>query len=377
MLLEISHFAFQQYWWVLISILGSLLVFLMFVQGGQTLIYNIGKDETERSMLVNVLGRKWETTFTTLVTFGGAFFASFPLFYSTSFGGAYWLWMAILFSFIIQAISYEYRSKPNNFLGPKTYDTFLFINGAFGTFLIGVAVASFFTGSQFSVNEMNFSKWENPLHGLETIANIKNILLGLSVFLLARILGILYFIKNIDDENLNIRSRKHLVYNAVPFVLVFISFIVIIMLSDGYAYHPESKVVSLENHKYLHNFIQMPLVLMFFLMGVGLVLFGIFRTYFYRNFNNGIFFTGAGTILTVFSLFIIAGFNNTAFYPSTYDIQSSLTIENSSSSYYTLKTMSYVSLLIPFVVTYIVIAWRSINRQKLNKEEIQGEGHKY
>lgn len=377
MLLEISHFAFQQYWWILISILGSLLVFLMFVQGGQTLIHNIGKDETERSMLVNVLGRKWETTFTTLVTFGGAFFASFPLFYSTSFGGAYWLWMAILFSFIIQAISYEYRSKPNNFLGTRTYETFLFINGAFGTFLIGVAVASFFTGSQFSVNEMNFSKWENPLHGLETIANIKNILLGLSVLLLARILGILYFIKNIDDENLNIRSRKHLLYNALPFVLVFISFIVIIMLSDGYAYHPESKVVFLENHKYLHNFIQMPLVLMFFLLGVGLVLFGIIRTYFYQNFNNGILFTGAGTILTVFSLFIISGFNNTAFYPSTYDIQSSLTIENSSSSYYTLKTMSYVSLLIPFVVTYIVIAWRSINRQKLNKEEIQGEGHKY
>ena len=340
------------------------------------MIYTLGKNETERKMLVNSLGRKWEFTFTTLVTFGGAFFASFPLFYSTSFGGAYWVWMLILFAFIIQAISYEYRSKPSNFLGARTYEAFLFINGALGTFLLGVAVATFFTGSEFFVGEMNFSKWEGPARGLEEVLDLRNLSLGFAVFFLARVLGILYFMNTIDDENINRRTQKQLLYNALPFVVFFLVFVIWTLLSEGFAYDPATKEVFMEPYKYLHNLLEMPLVAGIFVLGVLLVLFGIGKSLFKES-SNGIWFAGSGTILTVFALFLISGFNNTAFYPSTYDLQSSLTIENASSSKYTLVVMSYVSLLVPFVAAYIFYAWRSINDKKIDADEMQEDTHVY
>jgi len=373
---SISHLVLQQYWWIIISLLGSLLVFLMFVQGGQTLIYTLGKSEMERRMLINSLGRKWEFTFTTLVTFGGAFFASFPLFYSTSFGGAYWVWMIILFAFIIQAVSYEYRSKPNNFLGSKTYETFLFINGILATVFIGTAVASFFTGSEFSVNEMNFSKWEGPAYGLELALNLHNLSLGLAVFFLARVLGILYFMNTIEDKNIFARAKKQLTINAVPFVFFFLVFVIWLLFIDGFAVDPLTKNVFYESNKYLHNLLQMPIVLVLFLTGVLLVLFGIVKSVI-KECTNGIWFTGIGTVLTVFALFLLAGFNNTAFYPSTFDLQSSLTIENASSSKYTLTIMSYVSLMVPFVAAYIWITWRSINNEKIDASEMGEDIHVY
>lgn len=373
---SLSHLALQQYWWLIISLLGAILVFLLFVQGGQTLIYTLGKTDMERRLLVNSLGRKWEFTFTTLVTFGGVFFASFPLFYSTSFGGAYWVWMIILFAFIIQAISYEYRSKPDNFLGAKTYEVFLFINGALGTILLGTAVATFFTGSEFSVNEMNFSKWEGAARGLELALNFHNLSLGLAVFFLARVLAILYFMNNVEDDNIINRSKKQLIYNAIPFVVFFLVFVIWLMLIDGFAYDPLSKKVTYESFKYLHNFLQMPLVLVIFLLGVVLVLFGIGKSIIKAG-TNGIWFAGIGTILAVLALFLIAGLNNTAFYPSTFDLQHSLTIENASSSKYTLKAMTYVSLMVPFVIAYIWYAWKSINNKKINAEEMSEDIHIY
>ncbi|MEE4196324.1 MAG: cytochrome d ubiquinol oxidase subunit II [Bacteroidales bacterium] len=372
----LSHIALQQYWWVIISLLGATLVFLLFVQGGQTLIYSLGKTTIERRMLVNSLGRKWEFTFTTLVTFGGAFFASFPLFYATSFGGAYWVWMLILFAFIIQAISYEYRSKPNNFLGTKTYEAFLFINGALGTILLGTAVATFFTGSEFFINTMNSSHWEGSARGLELALNPHNLALGFAVFFLARTLGILYFMNNIDDTNIFRRAKKQLLYNAVPFVVFFLIFVIWVLLIDGFAYHPETKDVFMEPNKYLNNFIQMPVVAILFLAGVILVLTGIIKSL-VNDCSNGIWFAGPGTILTVLGLFLVAGFNNTAFYPSTFDLQSSLTIENASSSKYTLTAMSYVSLMVPFVAAYIWYAWKSINNKKIDKDEMSEDIHVY
>ncbi len=373
---SLSHLVLQQYWWIIISLLGAILVFLLFVQGGQTLIYTLGKTDMERRLIVNSLGRKWEFTFTTLVTFGGAFFASFPLFYSTSFGGAYWVWMLILFAFIIQAVSYEFRSKPDNFLGAKTYETFLFINGLLGTILLGIAVATFFTGSEFSVNEMNFSKWEGAARGLELALNPHNISLGLAVFFLARVLAILYFMNNIDDENIFSRSKKQLIYNAIPFLVFFLVFVIWLMFIDGFAYDPVSKKVSYESFKYLHNFLQMPLVMIIFLLGVVFVLLGIGKSIF-TICTKGIWVAGVGTILTVLALFLVAGFNNTAFYPSTYDLQSSLTIENASSSKYTLKAMSYVSLMVPFVIAYIWYAWKLINNKKIDAEEMNEDIHIY
>ena len=372
----LSLLVLQQYWWIIISLLGSLLVFLMFVQGGQTLIYTLGKTEIERRLLVNSLGRKWEFTFSTLVTFGGAFFASFPLFYSTSFSGAYWVWFAILFAFIVQAVSYEYRSKPNNFLGAKTYEAFLFANGALGTILIGIAVATFFTGSEFSISEMNFSKWQGSAMGLEAVLNFQNVALGLTVFFLARVLGILYFMNNIEHTEIFSRSKKHLLYNAIPFVIFFLTFVIWLMFIDGFAYDPDTKEVFMEANKYWHNFIQMPVNLIIFLIGVVLVLFGIIKSIL-KDSSNGIWYSGIGTILTVFALFILAGFNNTAFYPSIYDLQSSLTIENASSSKYTLTAMSYVSLMIPFVIAYIWYAWKLINNKKINAEEMNEDIHIY
>jgi len=372
----LSHLALQQYWWVIISLLGGLLVFLMFVQGGQTLIYTLGKNEMERSLIVNSLGRKYEFTFTTLVTFGGAFFASFPKFYATSFGGAYWVWMMILFCFIVQAIAYEFRSKPNNFLGYRTYEIFLFINGALGTILIGAAVGTFFTGSQFSVNSYNLSKWETPYHGLEAALNLHNLSLGLTVFFLARVLGLLYFLNDIKNENIRQRAIKQLWYNAIPFVLFFLIFTVALLLRSGFAYDAVTKEVFMQKFKYLHNFLEMPFALIIFLVGVVLVLFGIFKALIKKSIN-GIWFAGAGTVFTVFILFIIAGFNQTAFYPSTFNIQHSLTIENSSSSPYTLTAMSYVSLFVPFVIAHIFFTWRAINKKQISEEELKEETHIY
>lgn len=384
---SLSLLSLQQYWWMIISLLGAILVFLMFVQGGQTLIFQLGKTEKEKKMLVNSLGRKWEFTFTTLVTFGGAFFASFPLFYSTSFGGAYWVWIAILFCFIVQAVSYEFRSKPNNFLGQRTYEIFLFINGALGTILIGAAVSTFFTGSQFSIHKENLaalanpviSQWQGPAHGLEAVLNWRNVALGLSVFFLARILGTLYFINTVDDYNILGRARKQLIINAVPFLFFFLAYVVALILSRGFAVDPATGNVSLESFKYLHNLIALPVVLILFLAGVVLVLWGIILPLwkFEKSASKGIWFAGIGTILTVFSLFLLSGFNNTAYYPSTYDLQSSLTIRNSSSSHYTLTAMSYVSLLVPFVLAYIWYTWWSMNRKKIDAEEMEQDDHAY
>jgi len=382
---SLSYLALQQYWWAIISLLGSILVFLLFVQGGQTLLYTIGKNDTERTILVNTLGRKWEFTFTTLVTFGGAFFASFPLFYSTSFGGAYWVWMAILLCFVVQAVAYEFRTKPNNFLGQKTYEIFLFVNGALGTILLGAAVATFFTGSKFSVDfaaitrvgDSAISRWEAPTRGLEAALNIHNLSLGLTVFFLARILGLLYFMNSVDHKEILERSKKSLLRNTIPFLVVFLTFAVILLLRKGFAVDPATGVVSYENYKYLHNLIGMPVVAVLFLAGVVLVLFGIGKSLLTEGYTKGIWFTGFGTVLVVFSLFCLAGYNNTAYYPSVHDLQSSLAITNSSSSRYTLVAMSYVSLLVPFVLAYIVYAWRSINRDKVTSAEMQQESHVY
>jgi cytochrome d ubiquinol oxidase subunit II len=384
---NLSLLALQQYWWIIVSLLAAILVFLMFVQGGQTLIYTIGKTELQRKMIVNALGRKWEFTFTTLVTFGGAFFASFPLFYSTSFGGAYYVWMAILFSFVIQAIAYEFRTKPNNFLGQKTYEIFLFLNGALGTILIGTAVATFFTGAEFKVDKMNLvditsnklpviSTWEGPAHGLEAVLNFQNVALGLAVFFLARILGVLYFMNNIDEKEIFARSKKQLLINTLPFLVFFLFFVGRLMFIDGFAVNPQSKEVFMESNKYLNNLLQMPIALGMFLVGVVLVLFGILKSLF-KDSTNGIWFAGLGTVITVFTLFIIAGFNNTAYYPSSADLQSSLTIENSSSSHFTLTAMSYVSLMVPFVLAYIFYAWKSINNKKIDANEMNEETHLY
>ncbi len=365
----LDYSGLQHYWWIIVSLLGALLVFMLFVQGGQTLIFSLAKTEKEKTMLLNATGRKWEITFTTLVTFGGAFFASFPLFYSTSFGGAYWVWMAILFAFIIQAVSYEFRSKANNFLGTKTFDVFLFINGVLGSILLGVAVSTFFTGSEFSVEKSNIinqnlqkmpiiSSWETPFHGLEAIwtveklAFLQNISLGLAVFFLARILANLYFQKIIDNVNIQKNSIKSLKINSVLFLVFFLFWLIRLLLIDGFAVNPANQEVSMEAHKYLNNFLEMPFVLVVFLIGVVSVLVGIFINVF-RKSKNGIWFSGIGTVLTVWMLLLNAGFNNTAYYPSTYNLQNSLTIYNSSSSEFTLRTMSYVSLLVPFVLAYI------------------------
>lgn len=385
-----QYLTLQHYWWIIVSLLGALLVFLMFVQGGQTLIYTLGKTNEERTLLVNLLGRKWELTFTTLVTFGGAFFASFPLFYSTSFGGAYWVWLLILIAFVLQAVSYEYRSKPNNVFGKRFYETLLFLNGLLGTVLIGTAVATFFTGSQFSVDKMRLteltgdkmpiiSEWQGAAHGLEAALNVQNLALGLTVFFLARTLALLYFMNRINQTSIMERIKKQLLYNAIPFICFFLIFTIWLFLSSGFAVNPTTKEVYMEPYKYLHNAIEMPIVGGLLLVGVVLVLVGIIGslTRFLTCSTKAIWATGLGTVLTVFSLFLLAGFNHTAYYPSTYDLQSSLTIENSSSSFYTLTIMSYVSLLVPFVIAYIWYVWRSMDHKKIDMEEIKSETHLY
>lgn len=370
---DLSHLALQQYWWIIVSLLGALLVFLMFVQGGQTLIYTIGKTAMERTMLVNTLGRKWEFTFTTLVTFGGAFFASFPLFYSTSFGGAYWVWMIILFAFVLQAIAYEFRSRPNNVFGARTYEIFLLINGLLGTVLIGTAVATFFTGSEFSVNEMNQSQWELKSHGLEAALNLHNLSLGLAVFFLARVLGVLYFMNSVKNNEIFNRAKKQLVYNGIPFLIFFLTFVIWLFVRDGFAINPESSVVFMEDFKYLKNLVAMPVVLILFLLGVVGVLLGLGASIIRKDCTKGIWAAGIGTVLTVFSLLLVAGFNNTAFYPSTFDLQSSLTIQNASSSHFTLTAMSYVSLLVPFVFGYIWYVWKAMNNKPIDEEEMKSD----
>lgn len=374
-----AYIFLQHYWWFVVSLLGALLVFLLFVQGGNSLLFCLGKTEEQKKMMINSTGRKWEFTFTTLVTFGGAFFASFPLFYSTSFGGAYWLWMIILFSFVLQAVSYEFQSKAGNLLGKTTYRTFLVINGVVGPVLLGGAVATFFTGSNFYINKGNIadaampviSQWANGWHGLDALLNPWNVVLGLAVFFLARILGALYFINNINEDDLVKRCRRALWGNTALFLVFFLAFVIRTLLADGYAVRPETGEVFMEPYKYLTNFLQMPVVLLVFLVGVVAVLWGIIRTLWKPAFDKGIWFAGAGTVLTVLALLLVAGYNNTAYYPSTHDLQSSLTLANSCSSQFTLKVMAYVSILVPFVLAYIFYAWRSIDNRKIDAKEME------
>lgn len=375
----------QHYWWFLICLIGGFFAFLLFVQGGQSMLFSLAKDEKERMILVNTLGRKWEYTFTTLVTFGGALFASFPLFYSTSFGGAYWVWMAILFCFVLQAVSYEFQSKPGNLFGRNTYRWFLFTNGLLGTFLVGAALATFFTGSDFTVNKGNMadvlnpviSRWGSEWHGLEALAEPRCWLLGLTVFFLARTLACLFFVNRLQDETLVIRSRKFLLLNSIPFVVFFLAFVIWTFIADGYAVNPDTKEVFMEPHKYLNNMVQMPIVGVVFLVGVVLVLFGIAKTLLDKNYSKGVWFTGLGTVLTVCTLLLITGYNNTAYYPSSTDLQSSLTIQNSSSSEFTLTVMAVVSILVPFVVAYIIYAWNSLEKKRLDIKDLKDDGHVY
>lgn len=365
---------FQHYWWLLVSLLGAILVFLLFVQGGQSLLLTIGKSEDDKRLIINSLGRKWEFTFTTLVTFGGAFFASFPLFYSTSFGGAYYVWLAILLVFVIQAVAFEFRSKEGNFLGSKTYDVFLLINGSVAPLLIGTAVGTFFTGANFSVDFFNIthggaiSQWTTPWHGLEAVLDYRNLALGAAVLFLARSLGLQYFINNIDDNEIVRRSRVQLPVEVVSFLVFFLTFLVSILFASGYAVG-EDGIVVIEEYKYLTNFLQMPVVMLVFLAGVVGVLWG-FGVSLFTSFRGGIWFSGVGTVLAVLGLLLNVGYNNTCYYPSLADPQSSLTIANSSSSLFTLQAMSIVSLFIPIVLGYIWYAWRSMNSRPISKAEI-------
>ena len=374
----------QHYWWFLISLLGALLVFLLFVQGGQGLLYTMGRTEAERDLVVNALGRKWEFTFTTLGTFGGAFFASFPLFYSTSFGGAFYVWMAILLVFVVQAVSYEYRRKPSNVLGQRTYEAFLVLNGVAGPLLLGVAVGTFFTGAEFTVNRMNMaavggdtaiSQWATPWHGLEALTDARNLLLGVAVFALSRVLALHFFLNNLDDETLRLRARRLSCGYSLLFLAAFLAFFGWLLCSDGRAIDPASGTVSIEPYKYLHNLLAMPAVAIVLLAGVAAVLWGL-----WSGGRNGsrraIWFSGAGTILTVLALLLLAGWNDTCYYPSLTDMQSSLAITNSSSSLFTLKVMSVVSLLIPFVAAYIWYAWRALTRP-ISEREVEEAEHKY
>ena len=374
----------QHYWWFLVSLLGALLVFLMFVQGANSMLFSLGRTEAERRLLVNSTGRKWEFTFTTLVTFGGAFFASFPLFYSTSFGGAYWVWMIILFSFVVQAVSYEFQNKLGNLLGARTFQTMLVINGVVGPLLLGMAVATFFNGANFVVDKMNLtlfsqpviSHWANASGGLDAVADPWNVVLGLAVFFLSRVLGLLYTKNNINDEVLSLRISRRLIVEAACFLVFFLLFLVRTLLKDGFAYNPSTGDIFIEPQKYLHNLIDMWYVALTLVVGVVLVLYGIVRTIYNKVYIFGIWFAGIGVVMVVLSLLLCAGWNNTAYYPSIANLQSSLTIANSCSSEFTLHTMAVVSLLIPFVLAYIVYAWRCIDKKKLDHDEIsRGEAY--
>lgn len=380
-----TYIFLQHYWWFIVSLLGGLLVFLLFVQGGNSLLYRLGHTEDERKILVNSTGRKWEFTFTTLVTFGGAFFASFPLFYSTSFGGAYWLWMIILFTFVLQAVSYEFQSKLGNLLGKRTYQYFLMINGVVGPVLLGMAVSTFFCGSNFIIEKDNLtelgmpviSSWANGWHGLDAFADPWNLILGMAVFFLARLLGSLYFINNIDNETIVSRSRRQLIADAVPFLLFFLAYVIRTLLKSGFAVNPDTGEIFMENYKYLTNLLELPYILIVFLLGVVGVLYGLIKSVISSTFRKGIWYSGTGTVLTVLSLLLLVGYNNTSYYPSVADLQSSLTIANSSSSFFTLKTMAYVSILVPFVLAYIFYAWRAIDKKQITQDEIDKDDHSY
>ena len=376
----------QHYWCFIVSLLGALLVFLLFVQGANSVASSLGQTAEGRRLVYNSTGRKWEFTFTPLVTFGGAFFASFPLFYSTSFGGAYWLWMIILFTFVLQAVSYEFQNKLGNFLGPKTFQFFLVLNGLVGPLLLGGAVATFFEGSNFIIVKENLvdtgvvtpiiSRWANASHGLDALLNPWVLVFGLAVMFLARVLGILYVMNNVNDEDIRSRGSVRLIGNAVPFVILFVAYLIHLLLKDGYAWHPETGVIFMEPNKYVHNLFDMWYLLIILLTGVILVLFGIAKTVLSKDYNSGIWPAGIGTVLTVLALLLCSAWNHTAYYPSTADLQSSLTLANSCSSEFTLRTMFYVSLVVPFVLAYIVYAWRAIDKQKLTQEELHGD-HAY
>ena len=375
----------QHYWCFIVSLLGALLVFLLFVQGANSVARSLGDTEEGRRLVYNSTGRKWEFTFTTLVTFGGAFFASFPLFYSTSFGGAYWLWMLILLTFVLQAVSYEFQNKMGNLLGPRTFQFFLTLNGVVGPLLLGGAVATFFEGSNFIIMKDNLidaqaitpviSRWANASHGLDALLNPWVLVLGFAVVFLARVLGILYVINNVADKDIRSRGSVRLVGAAVPFLLLFVAYLVHLLLKDGYAYTDQG-IIYMEPYKYLHNFLEMWYLLIGLLIGVVLVLFGIGKTVWSKDYVSGIWPTGIGTVITVLCLLLCCAWNHTAYYPSTADLQSSLTLQNSCSSEFTLRTMFYVSLLVPFVLAYIVYAWRAIDKKKLTKEELSDE-HAY
>ena len=375
----------QHYWWFIVSLLGALLVFLLFVQGANSCLHSLGWTEEGKRLVINSTGRKWEFTFTTLVTFGGAFFASFPLFYSTSFGGAYWLWMIILFTFVLQAVSYEFQNKLGNFLGPRTFQFFLVLNGLLGPLLLGGAVATFFEGSNFLIAKDNMidagamtpiiSSWANASHGLDALLNPWVLILGLAVMFLARTLGILYVINNVEDEDIRSRGSVRLIGAAVPFLILFVAYLVHLLLKDGYAVDANG-IIALEPNKYLHNLMDMWYILVLLLIGVVLVLFAIGKTIWSKDFISGIWPAGIGTVLVVLALLLTVGWNNTAYYPSTADLQSSLTLANSCSSEFTLKTMFYVSFFVPFVLAYIVYAWRAIDKKKLDQQEIKDD-HAY
>ena len=375
----------QHYWCFIVSLLGALLVFLLFVQGANSVARSLGQTEEGRRLVYNSTGRKWEFTFTTLVTFGGAFFASFPLFYSTSFGGAYWLWMIILFTFVLQAVSYEFQNKIGNILGPKTFQFFLTLNGIVGPLLLGGAVATFFEGSNFIVEKNNLidvdaitpiiSRWANASHGLDALLNPWVLVLGFAVVFLARVLGILYVMNNVNDEDIRSRGRNRLIGAAVPFVILFVAYLVHVLLKEGYAVN-EFGFIYMEPYKYLTNFLDMWYLTVILLIGVVLVLFGIGKTILSKDYVGGIWPAGIGTVLTVLALLLSCAWNNTAYYPSTADLQSSLTLSNSCSSEFTLTTMFYVSLLVPFVLAYIIYAWRAIDSKKLTKDEIKTD-HAY
>ena len=376
-----SYTLLQHYWWFLVSLLGALLVFLMFVQGANSLIFSLGHTPEERRLVVNSTGRKWEITFTTLVTFGGAFFASFPLFYSTSFGGAYWLWMIILFSFVLQAVSYEFQNKLGNIFGAKTFQWFLVLNGIVGPVLLGGAVATFFNGSNFVVNKMNItnslqpviSQWANGSHGLDALLDPWNLVLGLAIMFLSRILGTFYIINNVNDAAIQERSKRQLLVNTVPFLVLFLSFLIRTLLKDGFAENVNDGSIYMEPMKYLNNFVTMWYLLVVLLVGVLMLLYALGKTLFTKNYTKGIWFAGIGVVLVVLSLLLCAGWNHTAYYPSNIDIQSSLTISNSCSSLFTLQTMSVVSILVPFVVAYIAYVWYVMDKKKLDKEELKDD----
>ncbi|MBR4191736.1 MAG: cytochrome d ubiquinol oxidase subunit II [Prevotella sp.] len=375
----------QHYWCFIVSLLGAILVFLLFVQGANSVAGSLGYTEEGRRLVYNSTGRKWEFTFTTLVTFGGAFFASFPLFYSTSFGGAYWLWMIILFTFVLQAVSYEFQNKIGNFLGPKTFQFFLTLNGIIGPLLLGGAVATFFEGSNFIVEKNNLidagaitpiiSRWANASHGLDALLNPWVLVFGFAVVFLARALGILYVMNNVNDEDIRSRGSVRLLGSAVPFVVLFVAYLIHLLLKDGFAVDEMGRIY-MEPYKYLNNFIEMWYLLILFLIGVVLVLFGIGKTIISKDYNGGIWPAGIGTVVTVLPLLLCSAWNNTAYYPSTADLQSSLTLQNSCSSEFTLTTMFWVSLLVPFVLAYIIYAWRAIDSKKITKEEIESD-HAY